>query len=335
MNKRTSSSKQQELTQEKRKIVNADRHLVLAVNELYHDLEGAAYAMVHPEIFLQESFRWKRLLKKYVQNGDHPITILDIGSGTGFVGEQMMNCLKANDTIICSDVSKTMLSIAQKNLEERYPRVHVKSLKLIDEDLPLEDNSINIITMNSVLHHVPEPQRLLKNIARILAPGGLLFIGHEPNIQFIQKKWLSRQGPIINAIMPWRLAIYALRYLRILPKNQSAKNNDAFYDRINQALLERKLIREPLTRSEISQLVDIHSPTAGGMERKEGFDPRTLLNVVHPSLQTVHIESYNHLGKISGRHKWLLPYEKVLAMLYPRLGATFFLVAKKKEENTR
>lgn len=43
-------------------------------------------------------------------------------------------------------------------------------------DLPLEDNSIDAIICNAVLEHVEEPQKAVKEMYRVLKPGGYCFI---------------------------------------------------------------------------------------------------------------------------------------------------------------
>lgn len=47
-------------------------------------------------------------------------------------------------------------------------------------DLPFQDNSVNLITANMVFEHLKEPQHQLREIFRILKPGGLLLF-HTPN----------------------------------------------------------------------------------------------------------------------------------------------------------
>ena len=304
------------------------QRLVLAVNELFHDLEGEDYNDVHPEIFEREKMRWQRLLGVHALIGDHPKTVLDLGSGTGFVGEQMTEAVKSGDTFLCADLSAKMLEIATKNLQGRYPGVTVKGVKLTDESLPLPNASVDTVTMNSVLHHIPDHIKFLQEINRVMKPGGTLFIGHEPNIRFIRQPLLSSQASLLHALNPKRLLARALRFFGIL-KPLKTGGSDVLTDAINAALLEKKMISKPLTRSEISQLVDVHSPTAGGIHREEGFDPWTVLNDAGISMKPVHVETYNHLGKWSGLQPYLRPYEKFLAMIAPKSGAMFFLVAKK------
>jgi ubiquinone/menaquinone biosynthesis C-methylase UbiE len=49
------------------------------------------------------------------------------------------------------------------------------------EALPFDDASFNLVTANMVLEHVAQPETCLREISRILAPGGL-FLCHTPNV---------------------------------------------------------------------------------------------------------------------------------------------------------
>jgi len=61
------------------------------------------------------------------------------------------------------------------------------------EDAKFEDCSFDIITMWDVLEHVTDPMRTLKEVKRILKPGGLLVINYpridDPLARIFGKKW--------------------------------------------------------------------------------------------------------------------------------------------------
>jgi ubiquinone/menaquinone biosynthesis C-methylase UbiE len=50
-------------------------------------------------------------------------------------------------------------------------------LRLCDaKGLPFEDNSFAAVISNSIVHHIPEPIHVLREMVRVLAPGGILFV---------------------------------------------------------------------------------------------------------------------------------------------------------------
>lgn len=303
--------------------------LVLRVNELFHDLEGEDYEDVHPEIFEREKQRWDYLLNDYLKDTPEPRTFVDLGAGTGFVGERLLPHIKPGDTLICTDISQKMLTICQEKFTRARPDITVKIVKMDDEHIAIPDASADVVTMNSVLHHVPDAQRFLRECERILKPGGLLYIGHEPNSRFFQKRpFLPAQASLFHQLAPRRIAARILKNLGLY-NSVVRKGNDPLLDQINATLKAEGLIEQPLSRADLSRLVDVHSPTAGGVRREEGFDP---LLIANGALKVLALETYNHLSKLSGRHRWMKPYEKLMSASFPHDGATFFLIAERLAE---
>ncbi len=301
--------------------------LVLRANELFHDLEGEEYANAHPEIFEQEKQRWNSILSSCLASSTAQWTFLDVGSGTGFVGERLMSHMRTGDTFICADISAKMLQICADKFTALRPDVVLQTLKMSSETIPAPNESVDVLTMNSVLHHMPDSHAFLLECARVLKPGGLLFIGHEPNKRFFQSSaFLPAQASLFHRLAPRRLAVQILQACRIY-KVATSHHPDPFLQHINEVLLREKLIDRPLTGADLSRLIDVHSPTAGGLRREEGFDPLLLMHTLPFDVRAV--RTYNHLSKISGRHMALRPYEHFLNWLFPHDGATFFLVAQK------
>lgn len=285
--------------------------LVLRLNELFHDLQGQDYH--HPEM-QEEVARWKRLFPQ-----KHGV-FLDIGAGTGFIGNLLQQHLQKGDTLICADLSQEMLNCCQHLASDRY---NLKLLKLHHEKLPLPDSSVDVVTMNSVLHHIPNTKNILSECARVLRPGGMLMIGHEPNIRFCQNMFLRWQRSLLHYATPKRILMLLLKALRVYPK----VCEDSLTQKINNTLMQEGYILQPLSAQEISALVDIHSPTAGGLHTERGFDPSHLLD---PSVWKIRtIETYQYLPKGRSSTGIFGMYNTLLQKIFPNEGALFFLTAKK------
>jgi SAM-dependent methyltransferase len=304
---------------------DASSALVLRVNELFHDMEGAAYADVHPEIFDAELERWDALLAKRLADLPRPLRCVDVGCGTGFVSERLFAHLRAGDSLVLADISDVMLGICRDRFATNDKGVTVTTFKMSDETLALPDASADVVLLNSVLHHVPDASKFLAELTRVLAPGGVLMIGHEPNIRFWRSAFLPANYAILRALAPKRIAAATLKKLGLYGAMVRAKP-DPFLDDLNKKLLGEKLIDAPLSRADVSRLVDVHSPTAGGVRRDEGFDPYAMFDAL--PMRDVAVETYSHLSKLSDKPalRW---YDRVLRALLPRSGAIFFVSAKR------
>jgi ubiquinone/menaquinone biosynthesis C-methylase UbiE len=97
-------------------------------------------------------------------------TVGDLGCGTGQVSAALAPFVAR---VIAVDGSAAMLQAAKKRLTG-FHNVEMRKGEL--EALPIDDGRLDAATLMLVLHHVPEPERALADVARVLAPGGRLLI---------------------------------------------------------------------------------------------------------------------------------------------------------------
>jgi ubiquinone/menaquinone biosynthesis C-methylase UbiE len=96
-------------------------------------------------------------------------TVVDVGTGTGFLAEA---ALDAGARVIGVDVSEKMLAQARTRLAGRPFEAREGAV----DALPLADAEADAVLANMVLHHAPDPPRAIRDMARVLKPGGTLVI---------------------------------------------------------------------------------------------------------------------------------------------------------------
>jgi len=290
--------------------------LVQRVNELYHDLTYEQYASVHPEIFEREKERWRRITRQFL-NHAQPITVLDVGTGTGFVPNTIARLLGRDDIFICSDISKCMLSAAKKDLVGRKLPCKFRFVKIrshVPYQLPFETAAVDMVTMNSVLHHVQETDAFLREIDRVLKPNGLLLIGHEPNKHFYRNAFLRSTRAIL------RTGYYLIRQM----ENGDLPSVRQEFIRINCTLMDEKLVNKPLSSGDITRIVDIRS--------EQGFAPESLCRRTHATYELLYVETYNHLFGIIAEqlsNRLTRKCDNLLRRRFPKHGRLFFVVLRK------
>ena len=104
---------------------------------------------------------------------DRPVTGLDIGCGTGRYTRLLRALLPDGSRLAASDVSAAML--AQLTAASRGHAGGVVPLLAAAEQLPLRTASLDVVTAFNCVHHF-DLGRFLTAVARVLAPGGQLFI---------------------------------------------------------------------------------------------------------------------------------------------------------------
>ena len=94
----------------------------------------------------------------------------DLGCGTGQVTAALAPFVSS---VVAVDSSAAMLQAARRRLHE-MDNVELRRGEL--EALPIDEARLDLATLMLVLHHVPEPDKALAEVARVLKPGGRVVI---------------------------------------------------------------------------------------------------------------------------------------------------------------
>ena len=79
--------------------------------------------------------------------------------------------------IILSDYTPAMLEVAQSRLDAGEANGVPVELAVVDgQDIPYEDESFDVITMSYGIRNMPERERALSEMYRVLKPGGALCV---------------------------------------------------------------------------------------------------------------------------------------------------------------
>jgi ubiquinone/menaquinone biosynthesis C-methylase UbiE len=101
--------------------------------------------------------------------------LLDIGCGTGFVISLLADTF---DEIHGVDPTRAMMDKVDTSSG------NITLHKGVAEELPFEDATFDLVTAYSVLHHLADHRPALAEAARVLRPGGVLYVDLEPNRAF-------------------------------------------------------------------------------------------------------------------------------------------------------
>ncbi|MCA2986225.1 MAG: metalloregulator ArsR/SmtB family transcription factor [Gemmatimonas sp.] len=99
------------------------------------------------------------------------LVVGDLGCGTGALSAALAPHVHHVHAV---DASPAMLASARTRLAA-FPNVQVDDGAL--EALPLDDGVLDVAVLMLVLHHVSDPVRALREVHRVLRPGGRVLIG--------------------------------------------------------------------------------------------------------------------------------------------------------------
>jgi ubiquinone/menaquinone biosynthesis C-methylase UbiE len=101
--------------------------------------------------------------------------ILDVGCGFGGTLRVLArNFPQADCTGI--DLSEPLLELARQTAVTQGLQERVRFEQADAQAVPYPDDSFDVVISTGVVHHVADPVAMLKEIARVLAPEGMLYI---------------------------------------------------------------------------------------------------------------------------------------------------------------
>lgn len=102
-------------------------------------------------------------------------TVLDLGSGAGFDCFLAANRVGSKGKVIGIDMTPEMVEKAKQNAKKgKYSNVEFKLGEI--ENLPIADNSVDIIISNCVINLSPDKQKVFQEAFRVLKQNGRLMV---------------------------------------------------------------------------------------------------------------------------------------------------------------
>lgn len=101
--------------------------------------------------------------------------VLDVGTGTGQIAVKL--ALRRPDlSVVGIDLSEGMIRSARQRARQEGVARRLRVRKANARRLPYPRGSFDLVISNSLLHHLPDPAPTFDEMARVLAPGGCVFV---------------------------------------------------------------------------------------------------------------------------------------------------------------
>lgn len=278
-------------------------------NCIKYGLESPGYIKNHPEIYEGDITWWDNFFNQYKDALNQEIRILDIGCGTGFIAERVRDKNFKNLQFVGQDISKEMLDVARKSVENDKRFLFVTNLDEIE-------GLFDVICASSVFHHTSKPEDISRVVNRLLAPGGVVVGSHEPNRR-------PFQNPLFR--------IFASFYKQI---GGGLSISHEFVKNFNTILKHQYPLAPRVCEEEILQMVEFHSPVEQYLDSVDptvGFVPEEFVATHFKGYEIIVLENYTtffHRPFLQGKKKTQAILHGIYQFLFQD-GNLFRFVLKK------
>lgn len=124
------------------------------------------------KVYTEDCLAGKSPEKIYTDGLTPDIKILDVGCGPGFWVRYFLK--RGFSNLSACDLTSQAVTLAKRSLELYGLDTSVDIKVGNAEDLPYEDESVDHINCQGVIHHTPDTQKCIDEFFRVLKPGGTL-----------------------------------------------------------------------------------------------------------------------------------------------------------------
>ena len=146
-------------------------------------------------------------------------TVLELATGTGLIAKNIVN---AAAHIEATDASAEMIAEAKR--DTRSAKLHFSVQDMFR--LPYADKSFDVVIVSNALHIVPQPEKALQEIKRVLKEGGVLIA---PTFTHAENSFSGRVKALFMKLagFPLHSRWTSAEYLRFLRQNGWAVRKSA------------------------------------------------------------------------------------------------------------
>lgn len=138
--------------------------------------------------------------------------VLDLGSGAGFDVFLAAKKIGASGRAIGVDMTDEMLEKARENaIKGGFTNVEFKKGDI--ENLPLDDNSVDVVISNCVINLAPDKAKVFKETYRVLKTGGRLMVSDVVLVKPLTEELLNDKDLLVGCVSG---AILKEDYLNLL-----------------------------------------------------------------------------------------------------------------------
>jgi len=135
------------------------------------------YDLLNHLLSFGQDFFWRRKVAKYLNSSRNgKLEILDLATGTG---DLLISLFRENRNIakaVGLDISENMLAICREKINSHKLTEHISLMQADVARIPFTENSFDVVTIAFGIRNTADASETLKEMHRILRPGGISLI---------------------------------------------------------------------------------------------------------------------------------------------------------------
>jgi demethylmenaquinone methyltransferase / 2-methoxy-6-polyprenyl-1,4-benzoquinol methylase len=144
--------------------------VLTSARELFAPL-GPTYDRWSRLLSLGQDPRWRRFLVSRIAAGPED-EVLDVATGTAAVAIELAR--RSGCRVVGLDQSPEMLAAGQERIEAAGLGDQIRLVEGSADQLPFADGSFDGLTFTYLLRYVDDPEATLRELARVVRPGGTM-----------------------------------------------------------------------------------------------------------------------------------------------------------------
>ncbi len=149
---------------------------VMDTAEDAHDYDSMDHSTVN-RLFIDGFLAFARAsgFETRLTNQEQPLQVLDVGTGTALIPIELCSRPVAC-RVTAIDLAAEMLKLAELNIAKAGLADAIQVDRIDAKQMPYANGQFEAVISNSIVHHIPQPSAVFKEMARVLRRGGLLFV---------------------------------------------------------------------------------------------------------------------------------------------------------------
>lgn len=99
--------------------------------------------------------------------------VLELGCGPGTLWVENADRIPSDAAFLLSDLSEGMVAQSRSALESLFPNFEFQAIDA--QEIPMSDERFDVVIASHMLYHIPNLEKALGEIQRVLKPGGRLY----------------------------------------------------------------------------------------------------------------------------------------------------------------